>query len=81
MVWLAQKILRLDVEDVAGRGLRDHQRMPGTARHDVEERQHMVVLVDLVAGKLAAQDFCERVVAVVGGHDVSLGYATSLISP
>jgi hypothetical protein len=31
----------------------------------------VVVLIDLVAGKLAAQDLCERVVGVVRGHDVS----------
>ena len=36
-------ILGGDVEDVAGRGLRDHQRMAGRARHDVEEGQHVVV--------------------------------------
>jgi hypothetical protein len=32
----------------------------------------MVVLIDLVAGKLAAQDFCKDVVRVVGGHGGSL---------
>jgi hypothetical protein len=32
----------------------------------------MVVLIDLVAGKLAAQDFGEDVVGVIRGHDVSL---------
>src|SRR5205807_102500 len=63
-----QKVLHLDVEDVAGRGLRDDQRVPGGARHDVEESKDMVVLVDLGAGKFAAQDFCKDVVAVIGGH-------------
>jgi hypothetical protein len=28
----------------------------------------VVVLIDLVAGKLAAQDFCEGIVAVIRGH-------------
>jgi hypothetical protein len=28
----------------------------------------MVVLIDLVTGKLAAQDLCEDVVGIVGGH-------------
>src|SRR6185437_1551862 len=74
-----RKIFRLDVEDVAGRGFWNHQRMAGAARHDVEKGEHMVVLIDLVAGKLAAQDFCKWVVAVVRGHEFSLGYAPSLI--
>src|SRR3954468_23551482 len=66
-------IVGRDVEDVAGGGFGDHQRMARRTRHDVEERQHVVVLVDLVAGKLAAQDFCEGVVGVIGGHGCSLG--------
>src|SRR6476620_639077 len=66
------KILDADIQDVAGRGLRDHQGMSGAARHDVEKGQHMVVFIDLVAGKLAAQDLREDVVAVICAHDVSL---------
>ena len=65
------EILRRNIEDVAGRRLRDHQRVAGRARHDVEEGQHMIVLIDLVAGKLAAQDFGEDVVGVIGGHGCS----------
>src|ERR1700755_3504715 len=61
-------IVGRDIEDVAGRGLRNHQCVAGGARHDVEKRQHMVVLIDLVTGKLAAQDFREDVIGVVGGH-------------
>src|SRR5258708_2970134 len=61
-------IVGRDVEDIAGRGLWDHQRMAGGTRHDVEERQHVLVLIDLVAGKLAAQDFCKDIVGVIGGH-------------
>ena len=61
-------IVGRDVEDVAGRGLRDHQRMAGRARHDVEKGQHVLVLIDLVAGEFAAQDLCEDVVGVIGGH-------------
>src|SRR5262249_62217828 len=57
-----------DVEDVAGGGLRDHQRVARGAGHDVEERQHVVVLIDLVAGEFAAQDLCEGILCVVGGH-------------
>ena len=62
------EILRLDIEDVAGRRLRDNQRVAGRARHDVEKGQHVVVLIDLVAGEFAAQDLCEDVVGVIGGH-------------
>src|SRR5438445_2187051 len=65
-------IVGRDVEDVAGGDLRDHERMARRTRHDVEERQHVVVFIDLVAGKLAAQDFCEGVVSVIGGHGCSL---------
>jgi hypothetical protein len=39
--------------------LRDHQRMPQGQRVDVQERQHVLVLVHLVAGDLAAQDLAE----------------------
>src|SRR4029079_1242360 len=67
-------VVGLDVEDVAGRGLRNDKRMAGRARHDVEEGQHMLVLVDLVAGEFAAQDLCEDVVGVIGGHGGSLGF-------
>src|SRR6185369_8830483 len=55
-------------ENVAGGGFRDHQGVAGCARHDVEKGQHMVVFIDLVAGKFAAQDLGEDVVGVVGGH-------------
>ena len=62
------EILRGDIENVAGKGFWNDQGMPGTARHDVEKGQHMVVLIDLVAGEFAAQDLCKRVLRVVGGH-------------
>jgi hypothetical protein len=45
--------------------------MARTSRHDVEKGQHMIVLVDLVAREFAAQDFCEGVAIVIGGHGVS----------
>ena len=57
------EVVGLDVEQVAGRRLRQHQRVARRARHDVEEGQHLVVLVDLVARQFAAQDFGEDVVA------------------
>src|SRR5487761_2796997 len=62
------EILRIDIEDVAGRRLRDHQGMPGATRHDVEKGQRVLVLVHLVTGKFAAQDFCKGVVGVIGVH-------------
>jgi hypothetical protein len=43
----------------------------GRPRHDVEEGQHVVVLIDLVAREFAAQDFRENVVAVICGHGAS----------
>ena len=54
------EIVGLDVEQVAGRRFRQHQRVAGRARHDVEEGQHLVVLVDLVTGQLATQNFSRK---------------------
>jgi hypothetical protein len=34
----------------------------------------VVVLIDLVAGKLAAQDFCKGVVGVISGHGGGSSY-------
>src|SRR6478609_9598453 len=62
------KIVGRYVEDVAGRDFWDHQRVAGGARHDVEEGQHVLVLVNLVAGEFAAQDSCEGILRVIGGH-------------
>jgi hypothetical protein len=42
--------------------------MAGATRHDVEKGQRMLVLMDLVAGKFATQDFREGVVGIIGGH-------------
>ena len=54
------------VEQVAGGFLGDHQRVAFGTRHDVEEGKRILVLVDLVAGELAAQHLGEDVVRVVG---------------
>ena len=59
---------RVMSEDVAGRGLRDHQRMAWRARHDVEEGQHVVVLADLVAGNSPRRIFAKRLLRIIGGH-------------
>src|ERR1700753_4516307 len=61
-------VLRRHVEEVAGRGFGNDQRMPRRTRHDVEEGEDMRVLINLVAGQLAAQDSCEDVVRIVSGH-------------
>src|SRR4051812_50033035 len=61
-------VIRLDVEDVAGRGFWNHQRVARYPRHDVEEGEHVLILVNLVAGEFTAQDLCEDIVGVVGGH-------------
>jgi hypothetical protein len=63
-----REIVRVDVEQVARRRLRQHQRVAGRARHDVEEGQRLVVLVDLVTGQFAAQDLGEDVVRIVARH-------------
>ena len=68
------EVVGRDVEDVARRRFRDDQRVAGRARHDVEEGERLVVLVDLVARNLAAQDLGEDVALVVAwvvvGHFV-----------
>ena len=61
-------VLRQHIEDVAGRGLRNDQRMARRARHDVEKGQDVSILIDLVAGQFAAQDFRKDVVRIVSGH-------------
>ena len=58
--------LRRHVEQVARLLLGDHQRVAFRARHDVEKGERVLVLVDLVAGKLAAQHLGEDVVRIVG---------------
>ena len=63
-----REVVRGHIEDVAGRGLWQDQSVPGRARHDVEEGEGLVVLVDLVRGEFAAQDLGEDVVRVVSGH-------------
>src|SRR5882724_5429461 len=75
-----QVVVHPDIEDVAGRDLRNHQRVPGRAGHDVEERQHMLVLIDLVAGKLAAENLREHIVGVMGGSEINWS-SMSLPSP
>ena len=46
----------------------ERQNVTGCARHDVEEGQRLVVLVDFVARQLAAQDLGEEVIGIIGGH-------------
>ena len=62
------EVVGANVENIARRGFRQHQRMAGRARHDVEEGERLVVLVDLVAGQFAAQDLGEDVVRIVARH-------------
>ena len=50
------------------------------ARHDVEEGEGDIVLIDLVARYLAAQDFREDVVVIVRGrHDLDPCYFIATI--
>ena len=55
-----------DVEQIAGGDPWDHQRMAVGARHHVEEGERNLVLVNLGAGGLAAQDLGEDVVGIIG---------------
>jgi hypothetical protein len=63
--------VRRHVEDIAGRGLGQNEGVARSPGHDVEEGERLVVLIDLVAGQLAAQDLGEDVVGVVGRHERS----------
>ena len=56
----------IGLRDVLALG--DHQHMHRRLRMDVVEGQRKIVLVDLLARQLAAQDAREDVVAIVGGH-------------
>ena len=53
---------------------------PVRARHDVEEGERNVVLVDLHARGLAAQDFGENVVGIIGLRQMSLPAVSALSS-
>src|SRR5262245_29778016 len=79
-----RELLRRRVKDVARWRLRNHQRMPLAARHDVHERQGVGVLVDLVARHLAAQDFSEDVcwiVAHLALEDRQSAIGPTLVAP
>ncbi|MNP13071.1 hypothetical protein D3C76_1053370 [compost metagenome] len=63
---LAQAV-RVDLQQVARlRLLRDHQGMAEGLREQVEEGEHVVVLVQLVARRLATNDHGEDVLRIVG---------------
>jgi hypothetical protein len=63
-----REILCADIEDVAGGGFRQNQRVARRAGHDVEESERLVVLVNLVAGQFATQNFGKYVVWIVARH-------------
>jgi hypothetical protein len=44
------------------------EQMPIRARHDVHEREREFILIDPRAWGLAAQDFREDVVGIIGGE-------------
>ena len=56
----------VQVEEVLGLGLRNHQRVARRLWHHVHERQRLRVLVQLVRWNLASQDSREYVALVVG---------------
>src|SRR5262249_46834093 len=57
-----------DIKDVARGNFWQHQGVALRPGHDVEERKDLVVLVDLVARQLAAQDFGKNIIWVVACH-------------
>src|SRR5262245_48959491 len=63
-----REILCANIENVAGGGLGQHQRMARRAGHDVEESERLVVLVNLVARQFATQNFGKYVVWIVARH-------------
>src|SRR5215471_4199317 len=65
------EVVRRNVKDIACRRLGDHQRVSGRAWHNVEEREGEIVLIDLVARQLTAQNLCKYVVWVVARHRCS----------
>src|SRR5271166_3449268 len=58
------EIVGKNVENVARRRLRQHERMTGSARHDIKKGEGLVVFVDLVARQFAAQNLREDIVWV-----------------
>ena len=73
-------LIRKGVHGLGG-FLRDHERVPGAQRVDVEKREHPLVLVNLVTGNLAADDLAEhRVCHGSLACQVAPGTALSLIA-
>ena len=70
------EVVGADVENVAGRGFRKHQRVSRRAGHDVEEGENLVVLIDFVAGQLATQDLGKDVVWIVARHRLPRSVST-----
>src|SRR5262245_11834768 len=63
-----REILCPDIENIAGGGFGQHQRMARRTGHDVEESERLVVFINLVAGQFATQDFGKYVVWIVARH-------------
>ena len=69
------EIVGRDVEDVSSLALGNDQRMAGRTRHDVQERQGFIVLIDLVGRYFAAKHLGENVCILVGRHGFLHGRA------
>src|SRR5262249_10546594 len=74
------QIIRRNVDDGAGRILGDHQRMPWSPRHDVEEREYFIVLEHFIGRQFAAKDFGEDIVWIIIRH-CALQAASSVSAP
>jgi hypothetical protein len=60
------EIIRCDIKHVPGCRFGNNQAMPVRTRHDVRDRNGLVVFVNLVAGQFTAQNFGEYVAVVLG---------------
>ncbi len=63
-----RQIVGIRVENIARGGFGQHQGVAVGAGHDVHEDESLLVLVDLVAGHFATQDFGEDVGRIVFGR-------------
>src|SRR5215475_372490 len=63
-----REVFGADIQNVAGGGFGQYQRVTWRARHDVEEGKSLIILIDLVAGQFAAQDLGKNIIRVVARH-------------
>src|SRR6516164_3319812 len=62
------KIVGRSVQDITHRRLGQDESMTGSARHDIEKSERLIVFIHLIAWHLTTQDLGEDIVRVVRGH-------------